>query len=140
MSPSRKKVYVASVLVVAGLSLLVYGNIRQTMVYFHTPKEIVEMGKGAQYLSLRVGGLVKKKSLKKNAAALDSRFILTDGAYEVAVTYHGVLPDLFGEGKGAMVEGKIGETGIFKATAVMVKHGEEYKPHPLEKKKAGGKR
>lgn len=134
MKRSKTKVYAAVALILGAIVYLVYGNFQDTMVYYYTPKELNEKKDSLADKSLRVGGLVKVKTLKKAQGNLDSTFVITDGAYDVHVKYHGLLPDLFKEGKGAIVEGKMGNDNIFIANNVMVKHSEEYKPKELEKK------
>lgn len=121
-------------LILGAIGYLIYGNFQDTMVYYYTPKELNEKKDSLPDKSMRVGGLVKVQTLKKEKGNLDSTFVLTDGAYDVNVKYHGLLPDLFKEGKGAIVEGKMGSGGIFEANNVMVKHSEEYKPKKLKKK------
>lgn len=134
MKKPKAKVYVAVALILGAIVYLVYGNFQDTMVYYYTPKELNEKMGSLPDKSLRVGGLVKVKTLQKEHGKLDSAFVITDGAYDVSVKYHGLLPDLFKEGKGAIVEGKMGSGNIFVANNVMVKHSEEYKPKELEKK------
>lgn len=135
MKKSKTKIYAAVMLILGAIVYLVYGNFQDTMVYYYTPKEIHEKKDSLPGKALRVGGLVKVKSLKQDKGKLDSSFVITDGAYDVAVAYHGLLPDLFKEGKGAIVEGKLNVAdNMFVANNVMVKHSEEYKPKPLEKK------
>ena len=69
-------------------------------------------------------------SLQKDLANLTYRFDLTDGGATVPVFFKGVPPDLFTEGKGAVVEGRMGADGVFQATMIMAKHAEDYSPHP----------
>lgn len=136
MKKPKIKIYVAVALIVGAIVYLVYGNFQDTMVYFYTPQEIHEKSDAIRHQSLRVGGLVKAHSLKQDKGKLNSAFVITDGGYDVRVSYTGLLPDLFQEGKGAIVEGKLGADNLFLATNVMVKHSEEYKPVPLKKKDA----
>lgn len=134
MKKPKIKVYVAVALIVGAIVYLVYGNFQDTMVYFYTPQEIHEKNDSIRHQSLRVGGLVKVQSLRQDKGKLNSTFVITDGGYDVRVSYAGLLPDLFKEGKGAIVEGRLGEDKLFQATNVMVKHSEEYKPVPLKQK------
>jgi cytochrome c-type biogenesis protein CcmE len=76
-----------------------------------------------------MGGMVVAGSLHKDAKNLTYRFELTDGNTSFPVFFRGVPPDLFTEGKGAVVEGRIGADGVFQATTIMAKHAEEYSPH-----------
>ncbi len=74
-----------------------------------------------------------KGSLQKDAKNLTYRFELTDGTASIPVFFRGVPPDLFADGKGAVVEGRIGGDGVFQATTIMAKHSEEYSPPPDSK-------
>jgi len=76
-----------------------------------------------------MGGMVVKGSLQKDLKELTYKFELTDGKATYPVYFKGVPPDLFTEGKGAVVEGRIGRDGVFLATTIMAKHAEEYSPH-----------
>jgi cytochrome c-type biogenesis protein CcmE len=73
--------------------------------------------------------MVVQGSLQKDVKQLTYRFELTDGSATFPVFFRGVPPDLFVEGKGAVVEGRVGPDGIFHATTIMAKHAEEYSPH-----------
>jgi cytochrome c-type biogenesis protein CcmE len=72
--------------------------------------------------------MVVAGSLDKDPKNLTYRFQITDGAASIPVYFRGVPPDLFSEGKGAVVEGKFGADGLFKANTIMAKHAEEYSP------------
>ena len=76
-----------------------------------------------------MGGMVVKGSLQKDVKKLTYHFELTDGASTFPVFFRGVPPDLFREGTGAVVEGRIGKDGVFQASTIMAKHAEEYSPH-----------
>jgi cytochrome c-type biogenesis protein CcmE len=80
--------------------------------------------------------MVMTGSLQKNVKALTYRFQLTDGAASIPVYFKGVPPDLFREGTGAVVEGRLGEDGVFHATTIMAKHAEEYSPTKEEHAKS----
>ena len=71
--------------------------------------------------------MVVQGSLQQNPAAHEQRFLLTDGKASVPVYHRGIPPDLFGEGRGAVVEGKLGTDGTFHASTIMAKHSEEYR-------------
>ncbi len=71
--------------------------------------------------------MVVQGSLQQNPAAHEQRFLLTDGKASVPVYHRGIPPDLFGEGRGAVVEGKLGTDGTFQASTIMAKHSEEYR-------------
>ncbi len=97
-------------------------------MFYRTPAELkAEMG-NSKGKSLRMGGMVVQGSLKKDLKKLTYRFQITDGVASVPVYFKGVPPDLFSEGKGAVVEGRMREDGVFHATLIMAKHSEEYRP------------
>lgn len=127
MGKSRRFI-IGAVIIVAALSYLIYGGMQQAMVYFSTPSELNQQPGTVQGKFLRVGGMVLTGSLQKNVKALTYRFQLTDGVASIPVYYKGVPPDLFREGTGAVVEGRFGEDGVFRATTIMAKHSEEYAP------------
>lgn len=120
-------------LTLIGISLAVLGlaaalalsALRESIVFFYSPTEIAEKGV-APGTRIRIGGLVKEASLQKNG--LDARFEVTDGAKVLAVTYRGVLPDLFREKQGIVAEGALDASGVFRADTVLAKHDENYMP------------
>jgi cytochrome c-type biogenesis protein CcmE len=93
------------------------------------PSELRAEEKSLQGKFVRMGGMVVKGSLQKDLQNLTYRFQLTDGATAFPVYFKGVPPDLFVEGKGAVVEGRVGSDGVFQATMIMAKHAEDYSPH-----------
>ena len=124
----RVKFIVGGGIIAAALAYMIYTGVTQSAVYFVTPAEIRAAAvPGKAY---RLGGMVVPGSLKWEARALDLSFTLSDGAATVPVRHKGTPPDLFGEGRGAVVEGSWTDQGFFKATLIMAKHSEEYKaPH-----------
>ena len=123
-----RRFIIGGIIIVAALFYLIYGGMRQAMVYFVTPSEIKAQEAKSEGKFLRVGGMVVKGSLQKDPDGLTYRFQLTDGGAIIPVYFHGVPPDLFVDGKGAVAEGKIGKDGVFVATTIMAKHAEEYSP------------
>ena len=103
---------------------LVLQAFRQNLVFFVTPSDIVR-GEAPAAKRFRLGGLVSPGSLVRDGA--DVRFTVTDGAEAVAVSYRGVLPDLFKEGKGVVAQGRLAGLG-FVADEVLAKHDENYTP------------
>ena len=103
------------------------------MVYFRTPAELKAEVGNSKGKFLRMGGMVVQGSLEKDLKKLTYRFQITDGVASVPVYFKGVPPDLFSEGKGAVVEGRIREDGVFHATLIMAKHSEEYSPPGKDK-------
>jgi cytochrome c-type biogenesis protein CcmE len=123
----RRLVLIAcSVGVVALAAGLILNALRDSIVFFHSPTEIVakHLAPGSR---VRLGGLVKEGSIVRSDK-LDVRFEVTDGNETVPVTYHGILPDLFREGQGVIAEGALDNAGHFKADSVLAKHDEKYMP------------
>lgn len=110
----------------AGLVLVA---MRDTIVFFHGPTEIVE--KGLQPgTRMRLGGLVETGSVERGPGQRVS-FAVTDGKTTIRVGYEGLLPDLFREGQGVVTEGVLEGTGRFRADSVLAKHDETYMPREV---------
>ena len=124
----RVKLVAGGAVIAAALAYMIYAGVTQSAVYFVTPSELRQAsGAGKAY---RVGGMVEKGSLRWDARTLDLRFSLGDGRAAIPVRHRGTAPDLFGEGRGAIVEGTWTADGYFKASQILAKHSEEYKaPH-----------
>jgi cytochrome c-type biogenesis protein CcmE len=125
----NKRFLIGGVIILAALSYMIYGGMQEAIVYFVTPSELKANESARQDKFLRMGGMVVAGSMKKDLQNLTYRFDLTDGTATFPVFFKGVPPDLFTEGKGAVVEGRIGADGVFHATTIMAKHAEEYSPH-----------
>jgi cytochrome c-type biogenesis protein CcmE len=95
-------------------------------MFFYSPSQI-QAGEAPRQAAFRLGGLVEEKSLKRGLDGLDVSFIVTDLAHSIPVSYRGLLPDLFREGKGVVVSGRM-QNGGFIATEVLAKHDENYMP------------
>jgi cytochrome c-type biogenesis protein CcmE len=108
---------------------MIYGGMQEALVYFKMPSELRAEEDTMKGKFVRMGGMVVKGSLEKDLQNLTYRFQLTDGSTNFPVYFKGVPPDLFTEGKGAVVEGRVGNDGVFQATTIMAKHAEEYSPH-----------
>jgi cytochrome c-type biogenesis protein CcmE len=130
--PKRKRFLIGGMIILAALSYMIYGGMQQAIVYFVTPSELKAKETASADRFLRLGGMVVKGSLQKDVQNLTYRFELTDGSASIPVFFRGVPPDLFTEGKGAVVEGRIAG-GVFHATTIMAKHAEEYSPHADDK-------
>ena len=131
LSPRRKRALLllgAGALLAAG-GLFVKNAFRSNLVFFVTPSELRSQG-GAHRPDqiLRVGGLVQAGSVQRQEGSLQLRFALADASHVLPVTYHGVLPDLFAEGKGAIAQGQLDAHGTLVATEVLAKHDENYMP------------
>jgi cytochrome c-type biogenesis protein CcmE len=125
-----RKLIIGGAIIVLALTGLVLTGIRQSVVYFVTPSELRAAPGGTAGKAYRVGGMVVPGSLRRDPATLRQDFLLSDGKATVPVRFRGIPPDLFGEGRGAVVEGTVGQDGTFQASTIMAKHSEEYKaPH-----------
>lgn len=107
-------------------ALLVLFALKDSIVFFHTPSDVVEK-KVPAGTRIRLGGLVANGSLQRGQGTTVS-FKVTDTLKEIPVTYTGVLPDLFREGQGVVAEGKLDTAGSFAADSVLAKHDENYMP------------
>ena len=123
----RAKYLVAGALVLGALGFLILGGFREAVVYFVTPSELKAKGPGAPG-AFRLGGMVQQGSVKWDPQTLALSFAVTDGKAAVPVRHRGAPPDLFGEGRGAVVEGQYGADGVFRANLILAKHSEEYHP------------
>lgn len=125
----KRRLYalIAATLVIAmAISMILYA-LKQNINVFLTPSDLVQSELSHDY-TLRLGGVVKVGSLVHKKNSLDVDFIVSDLKHDILVSYQGVLPDLFAEGKGVIVEGKINQNKIFRASLVLAKHDENYMP------------
>src|SRR5207245_7266506 len=129
----NRRFLIGGLIILGALSYIIYGGAKDAIVYFRTPSEVKASGNTFTNQFLRMGGMVVKGSLQKDAKNLTYRFELTDGTASIPVFFRGVPPDLFADGKGAVVEGRIGGDGLFHATTIMAKHSEEYTQPPESK-------
>jgi cytochrome c-type biogenesis protein CcmE len=106
---------------------LVLNAFRSNLVFFYTPTQVAAR-EAPQGRAFRMGGLVEAGSLAREPNTLTVRFRVTDTAQTVPVSYTGLLPDLFKEGKGVVAQGSLGADGTFHATEVLAKHDENYMP------------
>jgi len=127
MKKSRRFL-VGGFIILGALAYIIYGGMQEALVYFVTPSELKANETASSKRFLRLGGMVVKGSLQKDLQNLTYRFELTDGTASIPVLFRGIPPDLFTEGKGAVVEGRVTD-GVFHATTIMAKHAEEYSPH-----------
>lgn len=127
MKPRQKRAaIIVGGLAAVGLSAyFVLNALESNLVFFFTPTQI-DSGEAPKDRTFRVGGMVKEGSLQR--VNLTSNFVVTDTAKEVTVSYTGILPDLFKEGKGVVAQGKLDSSGHFAASEVLAKHDENYMP------------
>lgn len=127
---ARHKKLTFIVFAVIGLSvatLLVLNAFSNNIVFFYSPTQIFS-GEAPVGTTFRLGGLVKQDSVQRSDNSLDIRFIITDLSKDIPVSYQGVLPDLFREGQGVVVQGKLSTDKQFMAEQVLAKHDENYMP------------
>ena len=124
----RRKFIAGGLVIVAAIAYLIWAGVSQSVVYFVTPSELLAAPVASK--TYRLGGLVQPGSLTWEPKTLDLSFTLSDGKASVPVRHKGAPPDLFAEGRGAVVEGAWTGDGYFKASLILAKHSEEYKaPH-----------
>jgi cytochrome c-type biogenesis protein CcmE len=140
MKPRHKRfVMIAAGLGALGVAaVLVLNAFRSNLVFFFTPTQVAQ-GEAPVNTNFRIGGLVEKGSIQRQSDGLTVNFVVTDTAKSMKVSYTGILPDLFKEGKGVVAQGKLGPDGIFHADQVLAKHDENYMPPEAAEalKKAG---
>src|SRR5215472_13418133 len=123
----RRLALISAGVAVLGLAAgLVLSALKDSIVFFNSPTDLTEKHV-APGTRVRLGGLVVPGSIVKGKD-LNVRFEVTDGNKAVAVSYQGILPDLFREGQGVVAEGVLEPGGSFKADTVLAKHDERYMP------------
>ncbi len=135
----RRFAWIAVGVLLLGIAAaLVLNAFRSNLVFFYTPSQVFadEAPKGRNF---RIGGLVVPGSLVRPGGSVEVQFKVTDNARTVAVVYHGILPDLFKEGKGVVAQGELRPDGVFVASQVLAKHDENYMPPEADEalRKAG---
>ncbi len=129
----RRMLFVGLIFVgVAGATTLALRAFKENVSYYVTPSELLA-DPNAEQKGFRLGGMVKQSSVQRAEGSLTVHFVVTDFQHDVPVTYTGVLPDLFHEGKGVIARGKyLG--GTFQAEEVLAKHDEKYMPPEIAEK------
>ena len=124
----RRLAWIGAGLATLGVAAaLVLNAFQSNLVFFFTPSQVVAK-EAPQSRPFRIGGLVESGSLARDPNSLTVQFRVTDTAQTIPVTYTGLLPDLFKEGKGVVAQGSLGADGSFHATEVLAKHDENYMP------------
>jgi len=126
-SRTQRKLFI--VVVLAGITLagfLTYRALQENLLYFFSPTQIA--AGEAPNRTFRLGGMVLAGSLKREPGTLNVSFVVTDNVHSVPVKYDRVLPDLFREGAGAVVIGRLNDNGEFVGEEVLAKHDENYMP------------
>ena len=124
----RLTIVLAGMVLLSGAVALVLAALDQNLSYFYSPSDIAEAPRGRP---IRLGGLVEEDSVERQADGVTVTFRVTDLANSIAVTYQGLLPDLFREGQGVITEGTLGPGGVFVAREVLAKHDETYMPREV---------
>ena len=123
---------IGAVLAAVGLgATFLLRAMNENVLFYYSPSQVAD-GEPPLDRRFRVGGLVVNGSVEREPGELEVRFVLTDMAHNVPVTYAGVLPDLFREGQGIIAHGTMGDSGAFVADEVLAKHDENYLPPEVE--------
>jgi cytochrome c-type biogenesis protein CcmE len=129
MKKRTLRIYYVSFILLA-LSLLFFMFIKtfnDNLLFYRSPSQITNSEFPDNYV-FRVGGVVLDGSLTKSKDTMNVKFSITDYEQSLDITYTGILPDLFREGQGVVIRGKLGNDGIFYAEEVLAKHDETYMP------------
>ena len=135
MKPRHKRVAIilGALASLGAAAALVLNALESNVAFFFTPTQVAA-GAAPKDRVFRVGGLVKQGTLRRDQ--MTATFVITDTAKDMQVSYRGILPDLFSEGKGAVAQGRLDGSGRFVASEVLAKHDENYMPpeakHALE--------
>jgi len=130
MTPTRKRRMMMVLLIILGVGTavaLAVTAFNQNLMFFYSPSQVAS-GEAPKNRSFRVGGMVKKGSLRRDKNGVTVRFEVSDNVKSVTIVFTGILPDLFREEQGIVAEGKLGSDGTFLATKVLAKHDENYMP------------
>ena len=128
---SRIFFLILSFVAAAMIIFIVLRSLEENVVYFLSPTEIYNKANITFDKTIRIGGLVKMNSINKNGTSIS--FIITDLKKEIIVSYEGILPNLFSEGKGVVAEGKLKDKKYFIASKILAKHDENYMPPEVSK-------
>ena len=120
-----------SMISVAIIIFVILRSLEENVVYFFSPTEIYNKQNISLNKKIRVGGLVKMNSIRKSNASIN--FIITDLKKEIVVSYKGLVPNLFLEGKGVVAEGKLKDKKYLVADKILAKHDENYMPPEVSK-------
>ena len=128
---SRIFILILSFTLVTAIIFFVLKSLEENVVYFFSPTEIYNKLNISFDEKIRIGGLVKENSLIKSQKSI--KFIITDLKNEIIVTYNGLVPNLFSEGKGVVAEGQLKDRKYFVADKILAKHDENYMPPEVSK-------
>ena len=128
---SRIFILILSFVSLAIIIFFVLRSLEENVIYFFSPTEIYNKSDISFNKKIRVGGLVKEGSTSKSGTVIN--FIITDLKNEIIVSYSGLVPNLFSEGKGVVAEGKLKDKKYFVADKILAKHDENYMPPEVSK-------
>ena len=141
MKPRHKRaaIIVGALIAIGIAAVLILNALNSNIALYVTPSEVAA-GKSPAGQVFRIGGMVKDGSVKRDG--LTVHFVITDMVKDIPVAYTGILPDLFKEGKGAVIQGRMNANGEFIASEVLAKHDENYMPpeakHALDQAQKNG--
>ena len=134
LSKKVKSRIIFLILLILSASVIIFfilKSLEENVVYFFSPTEIYDKPNISLNTKIRIGGLVKENSLSKNQKSI--KFIITDLKNEIIVSYNGLIPNLFSEGKGVIAEGQLKDKKYFVADKILAKHDENYMPPEVSK-------
>jgi cytochrome c-type biogenesis protein CcmE len=139
MKQRRVQLIIGGLIVAGLLAAIAYQGVDQT-ISFYTPAEVLAKPDAVRSKTIRIMAMVEPKSTQWDPQAIRLSFKITeDSRTFIPVQFRGVKPDMYREGQGVVVEGKLGPDGTFQATNLLVKHSEEYKVDPAMQKKIADK-
>ena len=129
----RSRIFFLVTLFVISIAIIfvIFRSLEENVVYFFSPTEIYNKTDVSYDQKIRIGGLVKENSVIKESSSIN--FIITDLKKEIIVSYKGLVPNLFSEGKGVVAEGKLRDKKYFVADKILAKHDENYMPPEVSK-------
>jgi cytochrome c-type biogenesis protein CcmE len=135
----RAAIIIGALLAIGLAAVLILNALNSNIALYVTPSEVAA-GNAPKDQAFRIGGMVKDGSVKRDGLTVN--FVITDMAKDIPVAYTGILPDLFKEGKGAVIQGRLDSNGKFVASEVLAKHDENYMPpeakHALDQAQKNG--
>ncbi len=135
MNPIRKQRIYALVAIIVGSILAVYlvvSALSKNLNLFYSPTDLLNNDLSPETL-IRAGGMVREGSIKRSDTSLSIEFVVTDFKNDLKIKYSGILPDLFSEEAGVVVQGYLDKEGTFRAIEVLAKHDENYMPPEVAK-------
>tara|TARA_B100000579_G_C22288259_1_gene601448 strand:+ start:26 stop:454 length:429 start_codon:yes stop_codon:yes gene_type:complete len=129
----KTRIFLLFITIIASIFIVFFilKSLEKNVVYFFSPTEIHNKTNISYEKKIRIGGLVKINSISKKNSSLN--FVITDLKKEITVSYTGIVPNLFSEGKGVVAEGKLKDKKYFIADKILAKHDENYMPPEVSK-------